>query len=39
MGEEQQKLCQLFKVSAVVSKADGAPGLKRAIEPLAATAS
>lgn len=39
MGEDQLKICQLFKVNAVVSKADGMDALKRAIEPLAAAAS
>ncbi len=39
MGEEQQNICQLFKVNAIVSKADGMDALRRAIEPLAAAAS
>lgn len=39
MGEEQQNICRLFKVSAIVSKAEGIDALKRAIEPLAAAAS
>lgn len=39
MGEEQLQICRLFKVDAVVSKTEGVTGLKRAIEPLAATAS
>lgn len=39
LGEQQQQICRLFKVDAVVSKADGVPALKRALEPLAAAAS
>jgi len=39
MGEEQREICRMFKVSAIVSKTEGAVGLKRAIEPLAASAS
>lgn len=39
MGEQQQQICQLFKVSAVVSKTDGVTALRRVIEPMAATAS
>jgi CheY-like chemotaxis protein len=39
MGEEQHNICRLFKVDAIVSKADGIEALKRAIEPLAAAAS
>jgi len=39
MGEEQREICRLFKVNAIVSKAEGMLGLKRAIEPLAAAAS
>lgn len=35
MGEEQREICRLFKVNAVVSKADGVLALKQAIEPLA----
>ncbi len=38
MGEEQQDLCRLFKVKAVVPKWEGAAALKRALEPLAASA-
>lgn len=34
MGEEQRDICNLFKVDAVVTKADGAPALKRALEHL-----
>ncbi len=36
MGEEQREICRLFKVSAIVSKSEGAIALKRTIEPLAA---
>ena len=32
MGEEQKEICALFKVSSVISKADGVAALKRAIE-------
>ncbi len=39
MGAEQQEICQLFKVDAIVSKADGLPALKSAIEPRAQIAS
>ena len=39
MGEEQQKICRLFKVNAIVPKTEGIDALKRAIEPLAAAAS
>jgi DNA-binding response OmpR family regulator len=39
MGHEQQDICRLFKVEAVVCKSDGALVLKRAIEPLVAVAS
>jgi CheY-like chemotaxis protein len=39
MGKEQQHICRLFKVSAVISKSEGVDALKRAIEPLSATAS
>jgi CheY-like chemotaxis protein len=39
MGEEQREICRMFKVSAIVSKTEGAVGLKRVIEPLAAAAS
>jgi CheY-like chemotaxis protein len=39
MGEEQREICRMFKVNAIVSKAEGAGALKRAIEPLAAAAS
>lgn len=38
-GEEQLEICRLFKVSAVVSKADGIEALKRALQPSAAKAS
>ena len=38
MGEEQREICRMFKVNAIVSKTEGAAGLKRAIEPLAAVA-
>ncbi len=36
MGEEQQNICRLFKVNAIVSKSEGIDALKRAIEPFAA---
>ena len=39
MGAEQQEICRLFKVNAVVSKLDGLSALRRAIEPLAQVAS
>lgn len=39
MGEEQREICRMFKVNAIVAKTEGAAGLKRAIEPLAAAAS
>ncbi len=39
MGDEQQDICRLFKVNAVVSKPDGVNALRRAVEPLAAVAS
>lgn len=39
MGAEQQEICQLFKVNAIVSKTDGLPALKKAIEPHAQVAS
>lgn len=39
MGEEQQQICRLFKVNAIVNKSEGMAALKRAIEPLAAAAS
>lgn len=39
MGEEQQHICRLFKVNAIINKSDGIDALKRAIEPLAAAAS
>lgn len=39
MDGRQQEICRLFKVDAVVPKADGLVGLKRAIEPLAQAAS
>jgi CheY-like chemotaxis protein len=39
MGAEQQEICQLFKVDAIVSKADGLAALKSAIEPRAPVAS
>ncbi|HSY13776.1 MAG TPA: response regulator [Verrucomicrobiae bacterium] len=32
MGEEQQEICRLFKVSAIVSKSEGVTALKRALE-------
>jgi CheY-like chemotaxis protein len=32
MGEEQQEICRLFKVSAIVSKSEGITALKRALE-------
>ena len=39
MGEEQQHICRLFKVDAVISKTEGIDALRRAIEPLTAAAS
>jgi CheY-like chemotaxis protein len=39
MGPEQQEICQLFKVDAVISKAEGVAALKRAIETRARAAS
>lgn len=39
MGEEQMEICRLFKIAAVVSKADGIAALKGAIQPFAAQAS
>jgi CheY-like chemotaxis protein len=39
MDERQQEICRLFKVDAIVPKADGLIALKRAIEPLARAAS
>jgi CheY-like chemotaxis protein len=39
LGREQQELCELFKVDAVVSKWEGPEALKAAIKPLAAKAS
>lgn len=39
MGAEQQEICQLFKVDAIVSKADGLAALRSAIEPRAQVAS
>jgi len=38
MGKEQQDLCRLFEVNAVVPKWEGTVALKRALEPLAANA-
>jgi CheY-like chemotaxis protein len=32
LGEEQQEICRLFKVNAVVLKSDGLPALKQAME-------
>ena len=39
MGKEQQEVCRLFKVGAVVPKWEGAAALKRALEPFADSAS
>jgi len=39
MGKEQQEMCKLFNVDAVVPKYEGAEGLASAIRPLAAKAS
>jgi hypothetical protein len=39
LGEQQQQICRLFNVDCVVPKADGVLALKRALEPLAVTAS
>ena len=33
LGKEQQELCQLFNVNAVVAKWEGAAALKRVLEP------
>jgi hypothetical protein len=38
MGHEQQEICRLFKVSAIVSKTEGITALRQAIEPLTAAA-
>jgi CheY-like chemotaxis protein len=32
LGEEQQEICRLFKVNAVVNKSEGMPALKQAME-------
>lgn len=34
MGDEQKKICELFKVKAVVEKSEGVSGLRRALQPL-----
>jgi CheY-like chemotaxis protein len=39
LGEEQQEICRLFKVDAVVPKGEGVSALRKAIEPFAAAAS
>lgn len=39
LGEQQQQICRLFKVDAVISKTDGVLALKRALESLAVAAS
>jgi CheY-like chemotaxis protein len=39
MGEPQMEICRLFKVAAVVSKAEGIEALTRALQPFAAKAS
>lgn len=39
MGEEQMEICRMFKIAAVVPKGEGIEGLKRALQPFAATAS
>ena len=39
MGDEQREICELFKVDAVVSKADGPEALKLVLERGAQTAS
>ncbi len=39
MGEEQQAICRLFKVNAIIPKSEGVDALKRAIEPLTVAAS
>jgi CheY-like chemotaxis protein len=39
MGDEQREICRMFKVSAIVSKTEGAVGLKSVIESHAAAAS
>ena len=38
MGKEQQDVCRLFNVNAVVAKWEGAAALKRVLEPLAVKA-
>ena len=38
MGKEQQEICRLFNVNAVVAKWEGVDALNRALEPLAAKA-
>jgi CheY-like chemotaxis protein len=38
MGEEQQEICRLFKVDAIVAKSEGFTALKRAIRPLSSEA-
>jgi len=35
LGDEQQEICRLFKVDAVVAKSEGMAALRRAIEPFA----
>lgn len=32
LGDEQQEICRLFKVNAIVRKSDGLPALKQAME-------
>jgi CheY-like chemotaxis protein len=32
LGDEQQEICSLFKVNAIVRKSDGLPALKQAME-------
>lgn len=39
LGQDQQEVCNLFKVDAVVSKWQGVEVLKSAIQPMAAKAS
>jgi CheY-like chemotaxis protein len=39
LGDEQQEICNLFKVDAVVSKLQGIEALRLAIKPMAAKAS
>ena len=39
LGEEQMEICRLFKIAAVVSKADGMEALKGAIQPFATQSS